>query len=231
MPRFHGRSPRPDRQFCTARAKFGVARHDPGASNSATFCNEFPPTCTGEVKTRREKRGDHQTAENLGRSFACRISRGARGETTNAGHDPTTTSFTELSAVRRLPALPGRRERRNRREERDRRKIQREREKGRRNDGECASSALNAVINDSDFGSDDDVRVFDILPAFLLLDVFDGFEQTIPRRFHCFKSTDPKGREKEKKGEERERERACRFLRSGSGNVRYISRRVESPSV
>lgn len=44
---------------------------------------------------------DHQTRLNLGRSSSRKIS---WSERTNAGHDPTTTSFTELSAVRRFSA-------------------------------------------------------------------------------------------------------------------------------
>lgn len=38
--------------------------------------------------------------------------------------------------------------------------------------GESVHRAENTVINDSDFGFNDDACVFDILPAFLLPDVF-----------------------------------------------------------
>lgn len=56
--------------------------------------------CLERVETRRKKLGSPDGRANLDRSSFRRISRGTEGGRTNAGHDPTTTSFTELSAVR-----------------------------------------------------------------------------------------------------------------------------------
>lgn len=68
-------------------------------------------------------------AANLDRSSFRRISRGAEGKRTNAGHDPTTTSFTELSAERRFPANRVGRTKRAKKQRREKKNIEREKEK------------------------------------------------------------------------------------------------------
>lgn len=70
-------------------------------------------------------------AANLDRSSFRRISRGAEGKRTNAGHDPTTTSFTELSAVRRFPANRVERIKRVKKQRREK-KILKEKERERK---------------------------------------------------------------------------------------------------
>lgn len=70
-------------------------------------------------------------AANLDRSSFRRISRGAEGKRMNAGHDPTTTSFTELSAVRRFPASRVGRIKRAKKQK-EKKNIERERERERK---------------------------------------------------------------------------------------------------
>lgn len=136
--------------------------------------------CLERVETRRKKPGSPDGRANLDRSSFRRISRGTEGERTNAGHDPTTTSFTELSAVRCFAASNKESEETLERGKKEKeRKGERERER-RRGKEESVHRAENTVINDSDFVSRRRrARVFDILPAFLLPDVFSILAQTI----------------------------------------------------